>query len=279
MTTNREKKGFSSQAKRFLSRTCQNENPGPGSYHLFSNTEVISPSFSKKGTTGFVGSKAVRKPLNGTPGPNTYNLLSSFINKYDFNNGASRMFRLPVAVQMDGPKHKIPAPNYDISCTPTVSVSSVVDTSSFLSRTSRDSLCPNKTVPSPGHYNVSTSLLQHGSSALLSPFSKTQRILSPVHNDGPGPAGYSPYQAPTLVKMTILPRGFYLALLPLLLAIPKAPPLLGPGQYNIGNHHQQIPKHSRPTAAFASRTERIQKSHADMTPGPGKDTEKHTPEK
>ena len=81
-TTNQEKKGFSSQTKRFSSqlhpvgdstlftleiknpKCCrndvfvfQNENPGPGSYGCVSTAEVKIPSFSKKGTTGFVASK------------------------------------------------------------------------------------------------------------------------------------------------------------------------------------------------------------------------------
>lgn len=41
---------------------CQNGSPGPGSYDCFSSYEVNSPSFSKKGTTGFVPPK-VRTPI------------------------------------------------------------------------------------------------------------------------------------------------------------------------------------------------------------------------
>lgn len=39
---------------------CQSESPGPGTYDCFTSTEVNCPSFSKRGTTGFVPSK-VRK--------------------------------------------------------------------------------------------------------------------------------------------------------------------------------------------------------------------------
>lgn len=54
-------------------------------------------------------------PQRGIPGPNAYNIQSPFISKHDFNVGVSRVFRLPVAVQLDGPKHKTPAPNqYDV---------------------------------------------------------------------------------------------------------------------------------------------------------------------
>lgn len=54
------------------------------------------------------------------------------------------------------------------------------------------------------------------------------------------------------------------------LIVPKDPPLPGPGQYDIGDYNG-LSKHPVPTAAFASRTERIpKKSQADMRPGPGK---------
>ncbi|XP_008299745.1 O(6)-methylguanine-induced apoptosis 2 [Stegastes partitus] len=112
---NEEKKGFSSQTKRFPSLYCLNETPGPGSYDCISSAEVSSPSFSKKGTSGFVASKAARSLQRRIPGPNVYNLQSSLIKNNDFNTGVSRVFRLPVVVQPDGPKHTTPAPNqYDV---------------------------------------------------------------------------------------------------------------------------------------------------------------------
>ncbi|XP_041812002.1 O(6)-methylguanine-induced apoptosis 2 [Chelmon rostratus] len=272
--TNQEKKGFSCQAQRFPSRVCSNENPGPGSYGCISNAEVRSPSFSKKGTTGFVASKAARatrNPQRGTPGPNAYNLQSCLINKYDFNIGVSRVFRLPVAVQLDGPKHNTPAPNqFDVCCGGRQRFSSVVGTSAFLSKTGRDSFYPNKNVPSPCHYEVNDNVIQHGSMAVLSPFkSKTQRIPAPVDYGVPGPGAYSPHQTPAPVKRTILPRGYYLAISAPPLMVPKDPPLPGPGQYDIGNYNRSS-KHPIPTAAFASRTERIPRNaQADMRPGPG----------
>ncbi|XP_018540144.1 O(6)-methylguanine-induced apoptosis 2 isoform X2 [Lates calcarifer] len=272
--TNQDKKGFSCQAKRFPSQFCLNDNPGPGSYGCISSAEVKSPSFSKKGTTGFVASKAARSysdPQRATPGPNVYNIQSSFINKHDFNTGVSRVFRLPVAVQLDGPKHKTPAPNqYDVSCVSRERISAVVGTSAFLSKTGRDSFCPNKNVPSPCHYDVNSHLIQHSSKTVMSPFrSKTQRIPAPVNNHVPGPGAYSPHQAPAPVKRTILPRGYYLAISAPPLIVPKDPPLPGPGQYDIGSY-DGASKHPMPTAAFASRTERLpQCSRAEMRPGPG----------
>ncbi|XP_040909927.1 O(6)-methylguanine-induced apoptosis 2 [Toxotes jaculatrix] len=272
--TNQEKKGFSSQAKRFPSQVCLNDNPGPGSYGCISSAEVESPSYSKKGTTGFVASKAAKgysNPQRAVPGPNIYNIQSSFINKYDFNIGVSRVFRLPVAVQLEGPKHKTPAPNqYDVSYGSRERISSVVGTSAFLSKTGRNSFYPNKSVPSPCHYELNNHLIQHSSKAVLSPFkSNTQRIPALVDNHVPGPGAYSPHQAPAPVKKTILPRGYYLAISAPPLIVAKDPPLPGPGQYDIGNYNG-VSKRPMPTAAFASRTGRLpQYPQADMKPGPG----------
>lgn len=59
--------------------------------------------------------RASSYPQRGVPGPNVYNLQRSFTDKCDFSVGASRVFRLPVGVQLDSPKHITPAPNqYDV---------------------------------------------------------------------------------------------------------------------------------------------------------------------
>ncbi|KAG8005367.1 O(6)-methylguanine-induced apoptosis 2, partial [Nibea albiflora] len=204
---NEEKKGFSSQAKRFPSQVC-------------------------------LARRAFNNPKTDIPGPNSYNLQSSFIDKQDFNTGVSRVFRLPVAVQLDGPKHKTPAPNqYDVC-----------------------------------HYDVNDNIIQQ-SPAVLSPFkSKTQRIPAPVDNRVPGPGAYNPHHTPALVKRTTLPRGYYQAISAPPLIVPKDPPLPGPGQYNIGSSNGPS---NRPmlTAAFASKTERTsQKLRHDMNPGPDSTT-------
>lgn len=268
-----EKKGFSSQARRFPPQICLDENPGPGSYGCMSNAEVASPSFSKKGTTGFVASKAPRfssNPKRGIPGPDAYSLQRSLINKHDFSVGVSRVFRSPVAAQLDESKHNTPAPNqYDLGCGSRERFSSVVGTSAFLSRTRRDSFVPKKNVPSPCHYEVNN-VIQLGSKTIVAPFkSKTQRIPAPVDHRVPGPGAYSPHKTPPPAKRTILPRGYYLALAAPAMIVSKDPPLPGPGQYNIGNSISPS-KRPVPTAAFASRTERtLQTSHDDIQPGPG----------
>lgn len=155
-----------------------------------------------------------------------------------------------------------------------------------------------------GHYEVNNSHIQHGSKAVLSPFkSKTRRIPAPVDHHVPGPGAYSPHQTPAPVKRTILPwvniicmilgsgflfpscfhlifnkacsvncvlrRGYYPAISAPPLIVPKDPPLPGPGQYDIGNNNS-LSKRPVPTAAFASRTERIhQNTQAGAGPGPG----------
>ncbi|XP_075995287.1 O(6)-methylguanine-induced apoptosis 2 [Genypterus blacodes] len=273
-TSNQHKKGFSSQAKRFPSQLCPNENPGPGTYECTSTAELSSPSFSKKGTTG-LASETARVPRNTQrrwiPGPNVYNLQGSFINKYDFNTGVSRVFRSPVAVQLDRPKNMTPAPNqYDVCFSGTERKPSMAGTSAFLSKTGRNSLSPNKYMPSPCHYEVNDDLIQKDPKAASSPFkSKTPRIPAPLQNHFPGPGAYSPHQIPVPVKRTILPRGHYLAIATPALIVPKDPPFPGPGQYEVLKRYSST-KHPVPTAAFASRTQRILQDPQDsLGPGPG----------
>ncbi|XP_028255942.1 O(6)-methylguanine-induced apoptosis 2 [Parambassis ranga] len=268
MTSNEEKKGFSSQTKRF-SKQVLNENPGPGVYGSIFSSEVNSPSFSKKGTTGFVAPQLTRRPQRATPGPNAYSLQGPFTNQNDFNIGVSRVFRQPVGVQRDGPKHKTPAPNqYDVGRVNRETFSTAAGTSSFLSKQKRDSYFPVRNVPTPGHYEARNGLISHSSSAILSPFkSKTQRIPPLMDNHVPGPGAYSPHQAPVPpVKKISALKGYYLISAPPVI-VPKDPPLPGPGQYDIGKHDQS--KHPGPSAVFASRTKRILQNGAGTTPGPG----------
>nr|XP_020453362.1 O(6)-methylguanine-induced apoptosis 2 isoform X3 [Monopterus albus] len=207
MIKNEEKKGFSSQTKRFPSYVCLNENPGPGSYGCISSAEVKSPSFSKKGTTGFVPSKV--KKLPGV----------TVTHREASQDPMHTAYRVPLLT---------------------------------------------------GYYEVNDCFIQHGSKSVSSPFkSKTQRIPVPMNNHVPGPGAYTPHRTPTPVKRTILPRGYYLAISAPPLIVPKDPPLPGPGQYDVVNYNSPS-KHPMPTAAFASRTERIPLNpRTDTNPGPG----------
>lgn len=269
--SNSERKGFSSQTKRFPSQPTLTENPGPGSYNYFSSSEVNSPSFSAKGTTGFVPSKAPRaltQPQRHIPGPNTYNLQSSFINKYDFNTGVSRVFRRPVAVEQDGPKTRYPAPNqYDIHYGSGERYGSSVGSSFFLSKTKRDAYDLNKDMPSPCQYNVEDDC-RRVSKAVLSPFkSRTQRITGLLDNHVPGPGAYSPHQAPVPVRKTTLVRRSGLTISAPPLIVPKPPPNPGPAHYNVTRN--VLSKQIVPTAAFASKSDRHSHLNKTDSPGPG----------
>ncbi|XP_070996226.1 O(6)-methylguanine-induced apoptosis 2 isoform X1 [Oncorhynchus clarkii lewisi] len=272
--SNEDKKGFLSQAKRFLSEDSQNENPGPGTYMSHRPAEISSPSFSKKGTGGFA-SQAVRVPRNpqrGIPGPNAYNLQSSLIHKHSFGRGGSRTFRLPVAVQHDGPKNKTPAPNqYHVSFNGVKPNTLVSAQSVFLSTTGRSSVCSNTLKgPSPCHYKVNDAITQKCPKVPLSCFkSNSVRIQSPVNNHVPGPGTYSPYQAPEPVRRTILPRRHYLGISAPPLILLKNPPLPGPGQYDVVNYGDPT-KHFMSSAVFVSGTSRwTQDVRGQGVPGPG----------
>ncbi|KAL7858640.1 hypothetical protein AOLI_G00187420 [Acnodon oligacanthus] len=270
---NTDRKGFTSQSKRFTGRA--NENPGPGSYLSHTSADTCSPSFSKKGTGGFP-SKAVRvihKPQRGIPGPNTYNLQSSLLRQHDFNRGLSRTFHSPIAVKTgENLLHKTPAPNhYNVSFSG-VEVNSVISAkSSFLSKSRRNAVfTPVLRGPSPCHYSVKDAVIQKTPKVPFSCFKSTSARIQPlVCSEVPGPGAYSPYQSPEPVKRTILPRRHYLGISAPALIPPKDPPLPGPGQYNIVNYDGP-PKHLMASAAFVSGTSRwTQETRGQGVPGPG----------
>lgn len=60
--------------------------------------------------------RASSYPKRGIPAPNVYNLQRSFTDRCDFSVGASRVFRLPVGVQLDRSNHITPAPNHYNVC-------------------------------------------------------------------------------------------------------------------------------------------------------------------
>ncbi|KAK3558864.1 hypothetical protein QTP86_031990, partial [Hemibagrus guttatus] len=256
--SNVERKGFSSQAKRFTHYSL-NENPGPGSYLSHTSADSCSPSFSKKGTGGFV-SKALRvsrKPqIPSSPAPNTYNLQSSLLRQHDFNRDVSRTFHLPIAIQSANTRQKSPAPNQYKVCYSGVEVNSVVSAqAAFLSKTKRSDVYPPAARgPSPCHYNVKDTVIQKTPIVPLSCFKSTSaRIQTLVWSEGPGPGSYSPYNTPEPVKRTIIPRRHYLGLSAPPLIPPKDPPLPGPGQYEIVNYTGPH-KHLMASAAFKSST-------------------------
>lgn len=270
--SNGDKKGFSSQTKRFFLEDCQN--PGPGSYMSHRHTDFISPSYSKKGTGGFA-SQTVRDPRNpqrGIPGPNAYNLQSSLIHKHSFGRGSSRTFRPPVAIKLNEPKNKTPGPDqYNVSFGGVKANTMVSARSVFLSKTERSSLGSNTLkVPSPCHYTVKDAIIQKCPKIPLSCFkSNTVRTPSLVANNMPGPGTYNPHQPPGPVKRTILPRRHYLGISAPPLVLPKNPPLPGPGQYELVDYKSPA-KHCMSSSAFVSTTSRWPKETRGLgNPGPG----------
>ncbi|XP_060767437.1 O(6)-methylguanine-induced apoptosis 2 isoform X2 [Neoarius graeffei] len=238
--SNVERKGFSSQAKRF---------------------------------THFTALRVSRKPQRGPPAPNTYNLQRSLLRQHDFNRDFSRIFHRPIIVQTPSTPQKSPAPNQYNVCYSGVEVNSVVSAQcAFLSKTGRSGVCPPApTGPSPCHYSVKDAAIQKTPTVPSSCFKSTSaRIQTLVKSEGPGPGSYSPYKTPEPVKRTILPRRHYLGLSAPPLIPPKPPPLPGPGQYDIVNHTTGPPKHLMASTAFVSGTRReTHHTRGHGVPGPG----------
>ncbi|KAJ3609001.1 hypothetical protein NHX12_023529 [Muraenolepis orangiensis] len=260
---NEEKKGFSSQSKRFSFLESPKENPGPATYCSFSSAETFSPSFSKKGTTN---------PQRCTPGPDTYNLQSSPVHHHSFGRGPSRAFRAPVAVPPQEPKFNTPGPNqYDVRC-------SAVSTdqrfppkgsSAFLSKTERCRLAESPNLPSPCHYQVHGTMIQGPPKVPLSPFrSKSSRFPAPVDHRVPGPGAYDPYLTPDPVRRLAPPRRHFLVIASPALPLPPGPTPPGPGQYDIVDYRGPA-GHPLSSAAFVSGTQRSHWGSRTGQGGPG----------
>ncbi|XP_076862225.1 O(6)-methylguanine-induced apoptosis 2 isoform X2 [Brachyhypopomus gauderio] len=236
---NTEKKGFSSQTKRFTA-----------------NTAV----------------RAGRRPQRGVPGPNTYNLQSSLLRKNDFSRGVSRTFHQPIAVKVVEPLQKTPAPNQYNVCYTGVQVNSVVSAqSAFLSKTRRNSnFAGSEKGPSPCHYNVKETVTQKVPKVPVSCFKSTSARIQPLADrQVPGPGAYSPYQGPETVHRTIFPRRSYLGIAAPPVPLPKEPPPPGPGHYDIVDYAGPS-KHPMAGAAFLSGTSRWRqetRAHSGLGPG------------
>ncbi|XP_072303352.1 O(6)-methylguanine-induced apoptosis 2 [Eucyclogobius newberryi] len=265
---NSEKKGFFSQTKRFSSHHNKTESPGPGSY-TFSHVKC---PFSSKGSSGFVASAKVPSvllnPQRHVPGPGAYNLQSSFMNKWDFNVGVSRVFRTPLTAHLDTPTNSNPAPNQ-------YHIQNVVrdrfappGSWSFVSKTRRDSYVVAAELPSPCHYHVEDDA-RRSSRAVLSPFrSKTQRSSGQRDNLVPGPGAYDPRGPLAPLKRSAPPHRKRAGLLSAPPPPPPRPaPSPGPGHYDVSR--DLVSKQTVPTAAFASKSTRMTRPRTADAPGPG----------
>ncbi|XP_048848773.1 O(6)-methylguanine-induced apoptosis 2 isoform X2 [Brienomyrus brachyistius] len=271
--SNTDKKGFSSGTKRFISKDVQSDTPGPGSYISQQSADLISPSFSTKGTGGFASQAArmPRPPRRCTPGPSVYNLQASLLSKFSSAKGCTRVFCMPIAVKVEVPQNQTPAPNqYHVSFNGVERNSTVSARSSFVSKTSRSGLHHAVEGPSPCHYAVNDALTKTPPKVPVSCFkSGSSRIQPPVISQAPGPGTYKPNQPPEPIKRTIFPKKHYLVLAASAVPMPKTPPLPGPGQYNIVDYKGPHRK-CMSSAVFMSGTSRwIGETGRDGLPGPG----------
>ncbi|KAJ8334872.1 hypothetical protein SKAU_G00405110 [Synaphobranchus kaupii] len=269
-----QRKGFSIQARRFNAEDSQNENPGPGAYMSHSPADVISPSFSKRGTGGLASQAARIPPLRQrhTPAPNTYSLQSSLLLKNSFSQVGSSAFQPPIAVTTENLKSTTPAPNqYQVSFSGVERNTAVSGQSVFLSRTGR--INPYSSVldgPSPCQYVVTDALTRPIPRVPFSCFkSSSVRIPGMVTSQVPGPGTYNPHEPPEPHRRAVLPRGHYLCLSAPAIPPPKTTPLPGPGQYNIANSNA-LPKQPSPRVVFLSGGSRWVIGATGMGfPGPG----------
>ncbi|XP_067316682.1 O(6)-methylguanine-induced apoptosis 2 [Anolis sagrei] len=269
---NTEKKGFSSQTKRF--QVLENENPGPGCYNISQVLPVQNNvSQSVKGTCFFpsLDTRIARQRIPSYPAANAYDLPPTLQSKQDFSLGYSSMFQQPIARKIS--KRPTPAPNqYNVSLDFCKQKSHTGVKSVFSSKTQRSlSLTGKERVPSPCHYEIKDSLIRQAPTMLVSCFkSKTTRETKP-ETLGPGPAAYQwPAETPRAVYQKfpgLRKYGLNFSAPPL--PRPKTPPSPGPGQYEIVDFNGPA-KHYISSAVFVSNTGRWsgENFHQEV-PGPG----------
>ncbi|XP_008060355.1 O(6)-methylguanine-induced apoptosis 2 [Carlito syrichta] len=249
-----EKKGFSSQAKRFYHK--KEDVPGPGFYNVIHQSPVSnSVSLSKKGTCMFPSMRARLDTITSRyPAANAYTIPSDFTSKKDFSNSCSSMFQLPSFMKVL--KLETPAPNYynaSVSCCK--QRNNVCARAGFMSKTQRGFFTVTEKGPAPGHYNVNESLVKQSPKILMSCFkSKTDRGFK-LTSTGPGPGYYNPSDRTKAPKKTLFPKNPMLNFSAQPLPLPPKPPLPGPGQYEIVDYTGP-PKHFISSASFVSNTSR-----------------------
>ncbi|XP_036888584.1 O(6)-methylguanine-induced apoptosis 2 isoform X2 [Sturnira hondurensis] len=125
----------------------------------------------------------------------------------------------------------------------------------FVSKTQRGLCTAAERAPAPGHYNINESLVKPSPKVLMSCFkSKTGRGFR-VTSTGPGPGYYNPNEYIKIPTKTVIPRNPNLKFSAPPLPLPPAPPLPGPGQYEIVDY-KGPPKLFVSSASFVSNTRR-----------------------
>nr|XP_056702411.1 O(6)-methylguanine-induced apoptosis 2 [Euleptes europaea] len=268
---NSEKKGFSSQSKRFL--FVPNENPGPGCYNVRHQSALLnSVSQSQKGTCFFpsLDVRIARHRAPHCPAANAYSLPPTLQSKQNFSLGYSSMFQQPIARKI--PKTPTPAPNqYNVSLDACKRSQNIGAKSVFSSRTRRELPVNSKErVPSPCHYQIKDSFIRQSPAMLVSCFKSTTTREIKTQSLSPGPAAYQPIGSPIPVSRKFLGlRKNILNFSAPPAHRPRTPPPPGPGQYEIVDYEGPS-KHYISSAVFVSNTDRCfrDKFHQEI-PGPG----------
>lgn len=126
-----------------------------------------------------------------TPGAGSYEINGK--KRKDFSNSCSSSFQKPIAQKLDKPDYK-PAPNvYDISKSTKYKFKSnnVHADCAFKSKTKREYMQIDKSIPAPNVYNVNDNLKHDNPKAIVSSFkSNSNRRSFTPHNNNPGPGEY-----------------------------------------------------------------------------------------
>lgn len=276
VTDNSDRKGFSSQAKRFQQESYLTEAPGPGSYVGHVKVDNDSVSFSKKGTGGFASKskRQTRYLMSNAPGPGIYALPSLLNTQKDFNkSGTTANFHRPIAVPLENdPRHVKPAPNtYNVQNSKYGRANNVAADAAFKSQSKREVINIKEAAkkPAPGQYDVNDRLLHENVKVPFSSFKSTsKRQMAPDPPKFPGPGAYKPGEDVEPANKQLFPRKHYLCISAPAMPLPETPPPPGPGSYEVVDY-EGPPKHYMSGAAFVSTTSRWTSNAKNIDlPGP-----------
>ncbi|CAK8686856.1 unnamed protein product [Clavelina lepadiformis] len=277
VTNNSDRKGFSSQAKRFSDDYYVNEIPGPGNYQCtHREIEKNSTSFSSRGTGSFASKSRRSKsiPTGALPGAGSYNLPSLLTTRKDFNQANSSSFHHPIAQKTDHiliTPQRAPAPNrYNVQNINLGKKYVVAAEAAFKSKTGRQGAAVGATrIPSPCHYNIRNGEANKGPMSSFNSTTKRQVIASPL--EVPGPGTYKPFQPVSPPQKLLLPRKHYLCISAPAMPLPPPVENPGPGSYDLVDFEGPS-KHYMSSSAFVSNTSRWTYDHLPTKDNPGPST-------
>lgn len=263
--SNRDRRGFNVQAKRFNYDLTLSDNPGPGRYsNKHASIEKYSTSFSKKGTGSFASQSSRLEKLRYRPGPTaaTYTLPSLLTTRNDFKkNKITSSFNPPVT-DFDKDNELLrrcniaPAPNTYFKDTERPKKKYVIgEQKAFLTTARRTTQGPTPNNPSPCHYNIREGLTKRHIPAHVSAFNSNTKRGKNMEDGVPGPGTYKPGEPVTKPYQLLMPRKHYLCLsAPAMATAPSVQPP-GPGAYEVVNY-EGVEKHAMSSGVFLSNTSR-----------------------